>query len=418
MKSSTLRFDLQTVAEASWLLLCVLLPISGGLVPVPLAIAIILCAVIGIRRIGEFSWRRLWPLYAYYALHVIGLAWSTDIDFGLFDVQIKAGLVLLPFAGWAVGEARTDILRRTMIAFTSGMVVSIALGVIKAMACYAADGQMNCFSQSTLSYQLHPSYAAWYGCWVVGYWGYVLIRGDLEQRWLRRILLFVLPVIVLFTTMLASKSGMIGLGLLLVVLIWTTFVRLRGSVRRLVLAFTGLLVLAALWTQGPLMRARVEVAFEAFQKGLDGDDGILFSDEGSAMRMVAWSCSVDRMMLEPFGSGTGDIKHALMQCYTDKGAVEAAKRNLNSHSQFLQSGVALGWLGMILLVLLVAVALALAVNSRSVPLAVFVLLFVVNALVESVLEVQAGVVFFALFIGLLISERTSQTEDHSKEGRV
>jgi hypothetical protein len=52
-------------------------------------------------------------------------------------------------------------------------------------------------------------------------------------------------------------------------------------------------------------------------------------------------------------------------------------------------------------------------------LALFMLLFMVNALVESVLEVQAGVLFFALFSGLLLEARTSHTApEHSKTLRT
>src|SRR5690606_6032522 len=130
------------------------------------------------------------------------------------------------------------------------------------------------------------------------------------------------------------------------------------------------------------------------------DATMLTSADGNDLRMVAWTCSVQCLRTGPWGAGTGDIKHALMDCYGAKGATEAAKRDLNSHSQFLQGAVALGWPGLLSTLLLALVPLLRGWRDRNVPLLVFMALFVVNAAVESVLEVQAGVLFFGLFIGL------------------
>ena len=57
---------------------------------------------------------------------------------------------------------------------------------------------------------------------------------------------------------------------------------------------------------------------------------------------------------------------------------------------------------------LAVVKMVSAMRNRNVPLILFMLLYIVNAAVESILEVQAGVVFFALFLGLLVAQaRTS-----------
>jgi hypothetical protein len=166
---------------------------------------------------------------------------------------------------------------------------------------------------------------------------------------------------------------------------------------------------------GGLVRDRMALAMEAFTSNGSNTAQVVDSSEGSALRMVAWTCSLDRLEMEPFGAGTGDIKHALMGCYVEKGATEAAKRHLNSHSQILQGAVALGWPGLIACVLLVLAPLMSAWKGRNWMLALFMLLFLVNALVESVLEVQAGVLFFALFLGLLFQERSSRADpDRSK----
>jgi len=83
------------------------------------------------------------------------------------------------------------------------------------------------------------------------------------------------------------------------------------------------------------------------------------------------------------------------------------EKRLNAHCQFLQGGAALGWPGFILTLLIGLVPLRTAVIRRNVLLGTFAALFFVNAAVESILEVQAGVVFMGLMLGLLAHGRTS-----------
>lgn len=375
------------------------MPVSGAWLPVPLAIALLLGIVLAMRSRSLPDLQLIWPLFAFYTLHVIGMAWTSDIDFGLFDLQIKLGLVLLPFAVSPLLQRVPDLLHKCMVAFTIGMVVAMILSFTKAWNCYADSGLFNCFSQSTFSFDLHPSYTAWYGCWIIAYWGYRLLHGEVTGllRWLS---VAFSVVTFLWITMLASKSGIIGLGLVLVFLCYVVVMRMKGKTRSILLGAAIGLVGGAVWLQGPLVKARMTSGVNAIQNAFAGDPAIYTSTDGSDMRTVVWLCSLERMHKEPFGAGTGDIKHALMDCYRSRGAVEAEKRNLNSHGQFLQGGVALGWPGLISALLLFLWPAYLAWRRRDPLLVLFILIFFVNAAVESVLEVQAGVLFFGALMGL------------------
>lgn len=405
---------LDRVLFVAWLLVCGLLPVDGGWVPIPLLITIVLGLVLAVHRKPSFHWKLLWPLFAFYALHVIGMAWTTDTAFGLFDLQVKLGFVLLPIVASVLCKQRKDLLRLSMIAFTLGAVMAIVFGLHKAWNCHGLTGLANCFSQSTLSYALHPSYAAWYGCWCVAYWGHQLLVGAVQDKRLRTAVLIVLPLVLLFTVMLASKSGVVGLTVTLALLLLAALIKLRGIARFGIAVLVIGMVGVAFAAQGPLLIARMQAARAALGKAWHGDPSIYASAEGSALRTVAWICSVERLQAEPMGAGTGDIKHALMDCYQSKSAIEAASRKLNSHGQFLQAGVALGWLGLLLFVLTLLIPLFHGFRAKHVLLIQFTLLVVVNAAVESVLEVQAGVVFFGFFFGTLVAEL--RTSDPSRTG--
>ncbi|MBK9148637.1 MAG: O-antigen ligase family protein [Flavobacteriales bacterium] len=396
--------NLRTATWAFLLLLCALLPLRGAWLPVPLAIASVLLLVAAWRDRPAINWRVLWPLSALYILHLIGMAWTDDLAFGLFDLQVKIGLVLLPVVAAAFLALQPTGMQRAMAAFTFGNMVAMALSLIGAWRCQAAGGE-GCFSQSTLSFDLHPSYAAWYACWSVAYAGHRLLSGEPMKAFERWCWIASMAALSAFVVLLASKSGVLGMGLVAVWLGARVVMRPGAVVRITLLVAVGLIALAAI-RGGSVVMARMQAALDAVELARAGDPAIYTSAGGSEMRLVAWMCSAERIAKDPLGAGTGDIKHALADCYAAKGATPALERKLNSHSQFLQGGVALGWLGLLLTLATALVPLAFALRRRDALLSLFALLFLLNAAVESVLEVQAGVVFYSLMLGLLVARGT------------
>lgn len=396
---------LERAAGWCWLLLCAIIPISGRFVPVPLAVTVVLLLVVYLRRRPVLPWRALWPLFAFYGLHIIGLAWSNDMGFGLFDAQIKLGLVLMPLAAAAYTAISSGGVHRSMVAFTVGTLIAIILSFGKGWACYSASGDVGCFAQSTFSFDLHPSYAAWYATWALAYWGSRAVNSAALRQAMYPLVLVL--VLLTFITMLASKSGLIGLLLVVGVMMILLVKRLSPQRWLLGVGAGAIVLLVLLFFGGSRVMDRMRVALDAVETARRGDTALYASEGGSEMRLVAWQCSAELLAEHPLGSGTGDVKHALVECYTSKQAVAAAEKRMNSHSQFLQGGVALGWPGLIVSILVGLVPLLIGLREHHVLLALFAALFLLNAAVESVLEVQAGVVLVGIMLGLLAQHRTS-----------
>ena len=117
-----------------------------------------------------------------------------------------------------------------------------------------------------------------------------------------------------------------------------------------------------------------------------------------------WETSIELLKENPLvGVGTGDVKDVLKQRNREKGLEHLVELNLNSHNQFLTLGVALGGIGMLLLILLVFTAFVYGCLvsgdlwiHRLIMLGIFLFF-----LTESAFETQAGVVFFTFLIGLI-----------------
>jgi O-antigen ligase len=103
------------------------------------------------------------------------------------------------------------------------------------------------------------------------------------------------------------------------------------------------------------------------------------------------------LLTHPVGAGTGNVTPLMVKIYLEKGEEYAAKRRLNAHNQFLQTGAELGWPGLLCLVGFFAwFVLRTRSGSEGYPL-LFAGLMCFHFLFESFLEAQAGIVFFSFW---------------------
>ena len=104
----------------------------------------------------------------------------------------------------------------------------------------------------------------------------------------------------------------------------------------------------------------------------------------------------------PFGVGTGDVASSLAIIYERDGSRYAKNKNMNPHSVWLQIGVRLGWLAMTGLFLGFVLLGWKAVQVGRWQLAIWTAAVILNGTVESLFELQQGVVAI-LFLGFLLS---------------
>lgn len=99
-----------------------------------------------------------------------------------------------------------------------------------------------------------------------------------------------------------------------------------------------------------------------------------------------------------WGVGAGDVVDQLSKEY-DK---EIPNSNVVSpHNQFMDTLMATGIIGLVLLLIMLVLPFIQAVRDRNYLQLVFVVIIIVCALTESILERQMGLYFFCLFMGIL-----------------
>ncbi len=369
------------------------LPLAPTVLPLLLVVMLATQVVSGPvwrRPLFQVDWRSPSPwLLVFFLLHVLGMLWTANTGFGWFDIGIKLGLCLLPLVAMLRGTGRRG---RDAVLLSLCLGCAVAVVFYLLLAAYRAaraDGAgLEEFISSRFSPGLHPSYLAWY---LVSAIAVLLVGGTgarLPRSWRMAVLLILLLGVVLC-------QGRMGWMALPVVLAWALAQGWRDRVLRrdLIALFLAALLGGALLTAvSPGVRARMVDMVQAV--GSDQAD----ATQSAAVRTLTWRAAwqVGRAHL-PLGTGTGDVKDELMLAYERMGAGQALEKRLNAHSQFLQSFAALGLAGMasLLLALLGGLVRARGPAGDRGLRRLLLLVAVMNLSVESMLEVQAGVLFMA-----------------------
>jgi len=355
------------------------------------------------RRVGASRIRQYNLLFAIlYVLFFIGMFYSDNLYGGAgawFKLEVKGSLMIFPLLFSTIDYKWLDrtYVQKLFNFFIIGSVVSCLFCIGNALILYMGDHHFEVFYYKELSMFHHPSYMAMYITFAV-----VIILFNMMNKWSSYGLNWKIGWLVLlvfynvFIILLASKAGIISLGLVYGIAITYASARKRYKLS----GIFGLLMitLVSLYIFFPYSYNRMTVARAAVEQDkLDKN-----STEGSVMRMLIWRSSSEIIKEHILtGVGTGDVEDALVQKYEEKGIAMAVKQKLNAHSQYLQTWLAIGLPGLITLLLMLFLPAWQAFRKYNLVYFLFLIIIAFNFIFESMLEAQSGVVFYAFFNAFL-----------------
>ncbi len=339
----------------------------------------------------------------FYLIYVAGLAYSANMGYAFFDLEVKLSLLIFPlifaFSPWPLyGE---DEWKKILKAFVAGCLTGALLLLVHANVEYSMEPDYHAFLYSRLSWYIHPSYLSmYYNLAIIIIYAHVASG---NKGLLTRMNLFYLFSALFFmwmTLLLNSKAGLITLVLLwpgLPIWWWLTNVW-----RRMVPMF--LLTIVMFLITGSFLAPLIFDRFAEIDTMMEKDNKERVETNSTGDRLVAWSASAELIRENPwFGVGTGDVKDALVEKYRVNNAIPALKNRLNAHNQYLQTAVTLGMPGVAVLVLMLVMPAIYAIRNKMWIYLFFLVIFSLNLMVESMLEVQAGVVYYAFFNALFFA---------------
>lgn len=339
---------------------------------------------------------------AIYVFYLMGMLYSKNMNYGFFDLQVKLSIFLFPmiFATIDRNFPIQKLISNVFKSFISGCLTGtlILLGI--ALYSYLGTHNPTYFFYTSFSRFLHPSYLSMYLNLAVSILSYYLIRR--EQPFPKKIrpLLFVLAIYFSFVIiLLSSKAGIFSLLFLFLIITLYLLIINKQIWKGLLFFFLVLVTISAGYNLFPNIATRFKRAESVLSEQKKSSPETM---ESNSERLVVWRAGIEVIRENPiFGVGTGDVKDALLSEYQKENRLLVYNMRLNAHNQYLQTYIALGIFGVLLLLINLVVPGWFAIRRIHFIYFSFLAVFASNLLVESMLEVQAGVIYYAFFNALL-----------------
>ena len=346
---------------------------------------------------------------SFYVMHLIGLIYTQNMSSGLFDIQVKFSLLVFPliFASRPFDKGKIKII---FFAFIAGGLVSSFILLTRAIYTYEAYGENNFFYQAFSSYLIHPSYLSMYFNFIIAWLLINILNGSFyRSKFSNRIAILIIIFFSIIIVLLSSKLGLITLFLQCIgFLVYFIISRKKYSIGIIGIV---LIVIASYSVIHfvPAIGGRINAALGA----LNSSNGSETDSESTAVRLLIWKAA-NQVISENFllGTGTGDSKDCLMKEYKKRGMAGAVEHTLNAHNEYYQVFVSIGVIGFIILISNLLFPLGYAVKTSNSIYILFILILMLNFLPESMLETQAGVMFYAFFNSLLCFSDNKQLSNN------
>ncbi len=331
-----------------------------------------------------------------YFIHVVGLLYSQNTKSGLFDIQVKLSILIFPLILSSKPFNPKQI---------SGIILALILGLSyvslyllsRAISLYVTNGE-NAFFYQTFAVLLHPSYLSMYLNTAIAF---LLLNSVLNNIYFTKISTLTTILVITFFSfiiiLLSSKSGIILLALIFITFLFYLIIFKKKY-------FIGIIVIMGLTISVLLVykfAPKVIVRMNYLTAALYGENKTIMS-ESTTTRLLIWGAA-RQVIFENFilGVGNGDTTTELNKEYKKRNIANAFENNLNAHNTFYQMFVSLGLVGFSVLLINVGWPLIFSIQTNNYLYASFLLIVMFNFCFESMLETQAGVMFYAFFNSLL-----------------
>ncbi len=330
-------------------------------------------------------------------MDLIGLIYTQNLDSGFFDLQVKLSIFIFPII-LASKKSDLDLLNKTILALVIGCIGS-ALFMLSVASYYFLFYGAHRFFYGDFSILLHPSYLSMYFNFAIAWLLLNVVKKTFPTPVFSLTLMIIIVAFLSFiNVLLSSKLGMVTMLLMYVgFLIYFVVSRKKYLVGLVGIVLLGLSIFVII-KLFPEIDGRIKRAITAVTSTTVNEA----DSESTAVRLLVWKAAnqviSDNLIM---GTGTGDAKDELMKEYEKHGMTGAFEKRLNAHNEYYQVLLALGLIGFILFLANVLFPLFFAFKTSNMVYILFLLIILVNFFTESMLETQAGVIFYAFFNSLL-----------------
>ena len=384
------------------------LPISRALLSISLA-------VLALNWLAEGKWAEKWDrlraapfqmlIPGFFLLYLLGMLYTQNFSQGISNLQIKLPFLFIPIILGSSQPLEKHRFRQLLYAFISGCLLAVATSFSLALWDHFQAGfsWADIAGSASLTYEelagqigSHPTYFSLFLnlaliCLVWLWYN----RSNGKSNIIIVTLSVLMLIFFLFQFMLSAKMQLLALLILGLAGISLILIRKKALMRKGIFILSALLlVMGSTSMLNPHNQQRLQALWQ-------NEDENNYYWNSKTVRLHIWDAAVSTFSEKTvFGWGTGDGYPALQNSFRENAFTYGSKNQFNAHNQYLETGLSLGGIGVLYLLLLLGLPMAELIRRKQYIFAAILILFMLSFLTESILTRQLGVSSFVLFISL------------------
>lgn len=341
-------------------------------------------------------------------MSLMGMVYTNSPSEGWKDVTVKISLFFFPLALGSYPPLKKERILYLLKTFAFAMGLAVLYLILNAFGDYLKDGNPNHFFYGNFAvlkrvpvhyFALYSNFALFIGL------DLIFNRSKNSKRIVKFSYGFLILILLASLFLCSIRIQFIAFIIVLILFIIRQF---KGKIPNYKIAI-GLLSCLFLFS---ILALNIPESKRRIQETLDEYSAFRGREELKQMnhRVFLWKYA-SQVISKNFwlGTGTGDANNALYEYLKDekakfwdgKGVYTLAKKKYNYHNSFLQHFAANGILAFLLLLGLILLPFFSKSQEFSMVRTLFLVLIAISFMTESMLERQAGTLFFAFFYSLL-----------------
>lgn len=327
---------------------------------------------------------------------LLSITYSSDMSFAFRKLETGLSLVVFPMIFYLIGDDKTILTKKTILTLKLTFIFSLVFFLVFTFTYLYFTEPFYTFKSVLIhytnlvdirirSYEIHSIYLSIYIGVAIIFTLSIIRNCKLS---LKRVLYFVLLLLIIFTAILNKKGPIISLGIVGMVFL----VKNRFNYKYIYYISTILITLILLIIYLPKYNN-----INKFKELFNIENS---NNSSTEIRIQIYQCSIKKIVQSPFyGYGWGDTKMVLNDCYS-KNNIDFINKNYNTHNQFLSILLSTGILGLLAFVFYFYYVFKISNKKEFQVLFFLTLYFCLNMLTENILEREDGVIIITLFINI------------------
>jgi O-antigen ligase len=349
-------------------------------------------------------------LVLFYDLHILSLLYSENLKYAFFDLEVKLSFLLFPFILSAFAFSDKDI-NRFKNYFIGGALLASMLCLIYSLKTFSSTHDVSTLFYTSYSRFLHPAYFTIYLSVAQLFLLELFFTQSFRSKKYYAVTFIAMLVLWLSITLLSSRTAYVTSILITIAYMVILFSQKKINTSIIYFSLLLIITIAAMQLVSASFYNRYTPLQEVIQPVPQDLESIVATaaKNSTTTHYLIWENTIDMVKRHPLiGVGIGDIHDELNNQFIKNNYELGMQNNFNPHNQFLNAMVSLGIAGVIILLALFGIAGYLAWKSKEWIFFFFLAIIFLNCLTESVLERQAGVIFFSFFLSLFAAQLFSK----------